>query len=246
MSVRYLSIPSRPRLPHVYSSFRMIVSSQTVSNCSRCLLKRVNGHCASLRHIAGRGELVRLQLRFASSDQFAEYRTIYKDKQSTILQANICKRSLRTMSDDTYSSFLDQANQDTGASKTSTKSKSVATKAVDTDVPVMLQEVDQYYTSESDEPFVPVSLKWSGKNMPSENEFGKLIEHKSEVSTLTTKEFDPQGEYKKVMEAVERSGDGKTRIYRVEHDRTRVEYYVVGFDKEDGKIVGLKAQAVES
>ena len=48
------------------------------------------------------------------------------------------------------------------------------------------------------------------------------------------------------MEAVERSGDGKTRIYRVEHDRTRVEYYVVSFDKEGGKIVGLKAQAVES
>ena len=63
---------------------------------------------------------------------------------------------------------------------------------------------------------------------------------------MTTKEFDPQGEYKNVMAAVERSGDGKTRIYRVEHDRTRAEYYVVGFDKEGGKIVGLKALAVES
>lgn len=73
------------------------------------------------------------------------------------------------MSDDAYSSFLDQANQDTGASKASTKSKSAATKAVDTDVPVTLKEVDQYYTSESDEPFEPVSLKWSGKNMPSES-----------------------------------------------------------------------------
>ena len=150
----------------------MIVSSlhrRTVFNWSRSLLKRANGNCASLRHIAGRGELVRFQLKFASGDQFADYRTFYKDRQSNTLQAIVCKRSLRTMSDDTYSSFLDQANQDTGASKTSTKSKSVATKAVDTDVPVMLQEVDQYYTSESDEPFVPVSLKWSGKNMPSES-----------------------------------------------------------------------------
>ncbi|KAL9075894.1 MAG: hypothetical protein Q9161_001288 [Pseudevernia consocians] len=150
------------------------------------------------------------------------------------------------MSDDAYSSFLDQANQDTGASKASTKSKSAATKAVDTDVPATLQKVDQYYTSESDEPFEPVSLKWSGKNMPSENEFGKLIEHNSEVSTLTTNDFDPQGEYKKVMEAVEQAGDGKARIYRVEHDRTRVEYYIVGFDKEGGRVVGLKAKAVES
>ena len=73
------------------------------------------------------------------------------------------------MSDDAYASFLDQANQDTGASKASTKSKAATTKAVDTDVPVTLQKVDQYYTSESDEPFEPVSLKWSGKNMPSES-----------------------------------------------------------------------------
>ena len=73
------------------------------------------------------------------------------------------------MSDEAYSSFLDQANQDTGASKASTKSKSAGTKAVDTDVPATLQKVDQYYTSESDEPFEPVSLVWSGKNMPSES-----------------------------------------------------------------------------
>ena len=150
----------------------MLVSSilqQTVLTCPRSLVKRANGVYASLRHIAGRSELVGLQLKFASSNQFADYRTFYKDRQSKILQAIVCKQPLRTMSDDTYSSFLDQANQDTGASKPSTKSKSVATKAVDTDVPVMLQEVDQYYTSESDEPFVPVSLKWSGKNMPSES-----------------------------------------------------------------------------
>lgn len=48
------------------------------------------------------------------------------------------------------------------------------------------------------------------------------------------------------MEAVERAGDGKTRIYRVEHGRTRVEYYIVGFDEEGGRVVGLKAKAVES
>ena len=63
---------------------------------------------------------------------------------------------------------------------------------------------------------------------------------------MTTKDFDPQGEYKMVIEAVERSGDGKTRIYRVEHDKTRLEYYIVGFDKEGGRVVGLKAKAVES
>lgn len=74
-------------------------------------------------------------------------------------------------SDDAYSSFLDQANQDTGASKTSAHSSSATTKAVDTDVPAPLQKVELYYTSEADEPFEPVSLKWNGKNMPSEGTF---------------------------------------------------------------------------
>lgn len=80
---------------------------------------------------------------------------------------------LRKMSDEAYSSFLDQANQDTGASKASTQSKSTgtSTKVVDTEVPAPLQTVEQYYTSEADEPFEPVSLKWGGKNMPSESRF---------------------------------------------------------------------------
>lgn len=79
-------------------------------------------------------------------------------------------RPLRTMSsDEAYSSFLDQANQDTGASKASTQSKTTSTKAVDTDVPATLQNLEQYYTSEADEPFEPVSLKWSGRAMPSES-----------------------------------------------------------------------------
>ena len=72
-------------------------------------------------------------------------------------------------SDDAYSSFLDQANQDTGVSKASSKSESVTTKAVDTDVPVSLKKVEQYYTSEADEPFEPVSLSWDGRAMPSES-----------------------------------------------------------------------------
>lgn len=74
-------------------------------------------------------------------------------------------------SDDAYGSFLEQTNQDTGASDVSTTSKKTTTKAVDTDVPVKLQQVEQYYTSEADEPFEPVSLKWGGNNMPSESRF---------------------------------------------------------------------------
>lgn len=70
-------------------------------------------------------------------------------------------------SDADYASFLDKANQDTGASKASTQQSSsqqqkYSTQSVDTDVPAAVKDVDEYYTSEADEPFEPVSLKWSG------------------------------------------------------------------------------------
>lgn len=123
---------------------------------------------ASVRHLAARVE-VRQEIEFAGSTQFAKSQPFCKYARSKPYQTLNPQDSSRTMSDNAYSSFLDQANQDTGASKASTKSKSAAAKAVDTDVPVTLQKVDQYYTSESDEPFEPVSLKWSGKNMPSES-----------------------------------------------------------------------------
>ena len=66
------------------------------------------------------------------------------------------------------------------------------------------------------------------------------------MSTIRTKEFDPKGDYKEVLQAVEKAGDGKARIYRLETGKSRAEYYVVGFDEKGGKIVGLKAKAVES
>lgn len=45
---------------------------------------------------------------------------------------------------------------------------------------------------------------------------------------------------------VEKAGDGTSRIYRVDHGKTRIEYYVIGLDKENKRVTGLKAKAVES
>lgn len=36
------------------------------------------------------------------------------------------------------------------------------------------------------------------------------------------------------------------RIYRVQHPGARAEYWVLGLDRERGRLVGLKARAVES
>ena len=124
-----------------------------------------------------RPSLVYHRYKFTSAPQFSvqliNYRRLpYLDTTVTACySANSNAKPLIMSSDDAYSSFLDQANQDTGAGKASAQSKrqTASTKAVDTDVPAVLQKVEQYYTSEADEPFEPVSLEWSGKNMPSES-----------------------------------------------------------------------------
>lgn len=70
--------------------------------------------------------------------------------------------------DDSYSSFLDKANQDTGASKgkEGAKSQGVSTLVnTDADLPKHIKDVhgqEVMYVSESDEPFEGVSLKMDG------------------------------------------------------------------------------------
>jgi hypothetical protein len=66
------------------------------------------------------------------------------------------------MSDDAYSKFLEGAN-DTGA--TAQESKSYKTKSVNTNVPKALERLEEYYTSDADEPFEPVSLEFEGSDV---------------------------------------------------------------------------------
>lgn len=78
------------------------------------------------------------------------------------------------------------------------------------------------------------------------DELKDLIGHSNEVVLVDTKEFDAGGQYTEVLEAVEKTGDGKARVYRVEHGSTRAEYYIIGLDVEGGRVVGMKVRAVES
>lgn len=78
-------------------------------------------------------------------------------------------------SDEDYMSFLDKANQDPSAglakSAASTKHEFKTTDS-DVHVPAVLKSVvkDAFYTSDADEPFVPVCLRWNedGKGLPDE------------------------------------------------------------------------------
>ena len=80
-------------------------------------------------------------------------------------------------------------------------------------------------------------------------EFAKLVQHphpaEAEVGIMGIGEWDSQGQYKDVVDAVREAGKGSdVRVYRIEMEGARVEYWLVGL--EGGKLVGVKALAVES
>lgn len=66
-------------------------------------------------------------------------------------------------SDADYASFLEKANQDTGASNDVKTSGFANTKTKDTAVPAALKSVDAFYQSDTDEPFEPVALKFGNE-----------------------------------------------------------------------------------
>lgn len=41
-------------------------------------------------------------------------------------------------------------------------------------------------------------------------------------------------------------GDGDVKVYRVETGGARVEYFILGLEKGKGRLVGVRAKAVES
>ncbi|KUJ18268.1 uncharacterized protein LY89DRAFT_44312 [Mollisia scopiformis] len=161
--------------------------------------------------------------------------------------------------DEEYMSFLDKANQDPNEGAAEAKQQSNGgggeLKALDkgAKVPKVLEEgvKDKYYVSDADEPFVPVCLKLKGKGegLPDEDAFVKLIEHPSPgdagVEIMDVAEWDSQGQYKDVVDAVREAGKGgDVRVYRVGRGGARVEYWVVTV--EGGRLVGVKVLAVES
>ncbi|KAJ9334968.1 hypothetical protein DTO027B5_3185 [Paecilomyces variotii] len=80
------------------------------------------------------------------------------------------------------------------------------------------------------------------------------------ITTLSPSAFDPKNQYVAVLRAVrtaatQASGGGEkvidessvdVKVYRVEIGASRVEYWIVALDVEGGKLVGLKAKAIES
>ncbi|CAM1503859.1 Fc.00g014500.m01.CDS01 [Cosmosporella sp. VM-42] len=156
---------------------------------------------------------------------------------------------LKMASDEDYMAFLNKANQETAPAKTQ-QSGTVKTKTVDGEVPKALKNVckDAVYISDADEPFEEVSLKYDG-GLPDEENFAKLINlpnpADADIEIQDPADWDRQGQYTDIIDAVREASRGNdVRVYKVVRDRTRVEYWVVTSEK--GKILGVKALAVES
>ena len=103
--------------------------------------------------------------------------------------------------------------------------------------------------------YVCMYLTKAKKSKHKTDDFATLIGHKGGVSRISVKEFDPRGQYREVVEAVEKVGRGGkdgVRVFRVEMGGTRVVYYVVGLQGggggtgEEGRVVGMRVVAVES
>lgn len=161
------------------------------------------------------------------------------------------------MSDDaSYASFLDKANQDTGISPLNSDPKSAQapkprSAGNSSNTPSALQTISATYTSDTDSPFEPVSFEYEGTELPSSEEFEKLVAKASgnngpaRAEELSVSEFDPRGEYEDVVKKVEGVVDGgEVKVFRVARGTTRAEYYLVGLG--GGRLLGVRAEAVES
>ena len=172
---------------------------------------------------------------------------------------SVIARTATMASDEDYTSFLEKANQPTGAAgagTTSSGSSKLLNQAdlpsESSNIPPALKSLDVTFISESDEPFEPFAVPYSSSSPPDAAEFANAIKHEKGiggVEELSVKDFDPRGEYAGVIEKVaEAAGNkGEVKCFRVDAGKsTRVLYYVVGLDTEGGRLVGVRAVSVES
>ncbi|CAI6339609.1 unnamed protein product [Periconia digitata] len=164
------------------------------------------------------------------------------------LRSLLSTRTYSSMSDVDYEAFLNKANDGGSSGGVQEQSqKSYGTKSVNTAVPKVLEDVQEYYVSDADEPFEPVALNFDGGGDGLDaQQLGTLLSHSGSVTQLKVDEWDPKKQYKAIVDAVRKAAGGSDdiKVFKVELEGTRAEYYVVGV--VEGKVLGLKALSVES
>ncbi|KAI1093382.1 hypothetical protein F5B19DRAFT_450105 [Rostrohypoxylon terebratum] len=200
------------------------------------------------------------QVKYITYANPARLRSLYSPCASHSLRNFTTTKTRNMASDGDYMAFLDKANEDPSKGYTKPQSASKQEfKATDdgAQIPAAIQEAtkDSFYVSDADEPFAPVYLAWNegGKGLPDEEEFATLIHHpepaNAQIEILDPADWDTQGQYKAILDAVEKAGKGNdVRVYRVSKGGVKVEYWVVTTEGKgaSAKLVGAKALAVES
>ncbi|KAF3905744.1 hypothetical protein AA313_de0202402 [Arthrobotrys entomopaga] len=150
------------------------------------------------------------------------------------------------MSDKDYAAFLNKANKDYSgtAAKTSRNEEGISASAH----PAIKALGECVYTSDSDELFKDVTFEYGGSALPSEAEFGALVDaDEGDIEKLSPSNWDPNGSYEKVTSAVqEAAGGADVSVYRHTLDSTRIWYYVLGLNESSKSLVGVKVLAIES
>lgn len=98
-----------------------------------------------------------------------------------------------------------------------------------------------------------VEKAWTNYSIHYTEEIAKLVDHwdpaKAEVEILDPVDWDRNGQYKELIDAVSEAGKGNdVRVYRIVKDSSRVEYFVVtrAGEGKNARLVGVKALAIES
>lgn len=162
-------------------------------------------------------------------------------------------------SDETYSAFLNKYSSAPTASSTNLveeedQSKffsAIPTKLLktpsksDTLHTLTTEKNKSYYSSETDLPFLPVFIEYAGKELPSAEAFADAVSVDGElVERMDVKDWDPKGQYKGVVELVQKGTKGDAVVYKVLGEGSRVGYFVLGL-VEMG-LEGVRVGAVES
>lgn len=175
-------------------------------------------------------------------------------------------------SDEAYTSFLLNSSRDysspapPGGSKTATTTtnKSIISPPSNPPAGISALHSSKFYTSDIDSPFEAIEIPLPEASTASKSGVYREVMAQAlgveveAVRKMSIAEWDPRGEYRDVVDAVQEwiavgdtTKEAEVAVFAVEGQGARVEYFVVGLvrgekDGEGDRLVGMKVLSVES
>lgn len=155
------------------------------------------------------------------------------------------------MTDQSYLDFLERARyHDDKFQENDDPGFELKSEEEGIEIPLYLKRAVEstYYISDSDEPFVPVSLQVDD-GLPDEKSFARIVKHPDPtnaiVNILDVEAWDPRGDYKELVDVISLAAQNSPiHVYRISLWGSRLEYWLVGL-RENKILIGAKALAIE-